>query len=47
MFEDRKGNIVSYDIFERGINLPSYHDLEKSDASKIVNLLIKFINTNA
>ena len=46
MFEDRKGNIVSYDIFERGINLPSYHDLEKSDASKIVNLLIKFINTN-
>jgi perosamine synthetase len=47
MFEDRKGNIVSYDIFERGINLPSYHDLEKSDAAKIVNLLIEFIHIHA
>lgn len=44
MFEDRKENVVSYDIFERGINLPSYHDLEKSDATKIVNLLIEFIH---
>ena len=44
MFESRKENIVSYNIFERGINLPSYHDLEKSDTHKIVNLLIEFIN---
>ncbi len=44
MFEIRKQNIVSYDIFERGINLPSHHDLEKSDARKIVNLLIEYIN---
>lgn len=47
MFEDIKGNIVSYDIFERGINLPSYHDLEKSDASKIVTLLIEFLHIHA
>ena len=44
MFESKKENAVSYNIFEKGINLPSYHDLEKSDAYKIINLLIKFIN---
>jgi perosamine synthetase len=47
MFESRKENIISYNIFERGINLPSYHDLEKTDAHKIVNLLIEFINIYA
>ena len=44
MFEDIKGNIVSYDIFERGINLPSYHDLLEEEALNLVNVIKKFIN---
>ena len=44
MFEDRKGNIVSYDIFERGINLPSYHDLLEEEALIVVNIIKKFVN---
>jgi perosamine synthetase len=47
MFEEKKGNVISYDLFERGINLPSYQDLEKSDASKIIGLLKEFINIHA
>ena len=43
MFEDRKENIVSYDIFERGINLPSYHDIEKAEIEIITKLLKVFL----
>jgi perosamine synthetase len=43
MFEDKPGNIVSYDIYARGINLPSYHDLKKSDAEYVVNCLKLFL----
>jgi perosamine synthetase len=43
MFEDKPGNIVSYDIYERGINLPSYHDLKKSDAEYVIHCLKLFL----
>ena len=43
MFEKRQGNVVSYDIYERGINLPSYHDLKKDDAEYVVNCLNNFL----
>jgi perosamine synthetase len=44
MFEERKDNIVSYEIYERGINLPSYHDIIKEDVQKVSLLVKKFIN---
>jgi perosamine synthetase len=43
MFEKRQGNAVSYDIYERGVNLPSYHDLKKNDAEYVVNCLNNFL----
>lgn len=39
MFEEKKENIVSYDVFERGINLPSYHDISFSQISFVSNLI--------
>ena len=44
MFEDKKENIVSYDLFERGINLPSFHDLSEEEAKFVSELIIKFIS---
>jgi perosamine synthetase len=43
MFEEQKEHIVAYSIYERGINLPSYHDLNFEDAQKITDLILKFI----
>ena len=43
IFEKNKENSVSYDIFERAINLPSYNDMNNQDLSFIINLIeIKF-----
>ncbi len=39
MFEEKKENIVSYDIFERGINLPSYHEIELKQIEKIIIII--------
>lgn len=44
MFEDRKGNAVAYDLFERGINLPSFHDMSKDDARIVCDLLKNFLH---
>lgn len=40
MFQEKRDNNVSYDIFERAINLPSYHDIDIEDI-KNINKLIK------
>lgn len=39
MFNEKKENKLSYDIFERGVNLPSYDAIEQSDINKINNLI--------
>lgn len=39
MFEEKRKNSVSYGIFERAINLPSYHEIELSDLEKIINCI--------
>lgn len=36
MFEERRGNIVSWEIPERAINLPSYHDMGFEDLSRVL-----------
>ena len=39
MFKERKENIVSYDIFNRGINLPSFHEITDQDIEKVVKMI--------
>lgn len=44
MFETNTKNIVSFSIYHRAINLPSFHDMEREDAVFIVKLLKEFIS---
>lgn len=44
MFEEKKENIVAYDIYKRAVNLPSYNDLSCEEVKKICNLISNFIN---
>jgi len=44
MFEKKEENPISYDIYYRGINLPSYHDLTKEDVLRIVNVIKEYLN---
>lgn len=43
MFEDQKKNTVAYEIYKRGINLPSYHDISYENVEKICTLVSKFV----
>ena len=36
MFEDKPTNVISYGIYKRAINLPSYHDMKESDMDRVV-----------
>ena len=42
-FEEKKENEVSYDIYERAINLPSYHDMTEADVQRVCALIRKFL----
>jgi perosamine synthetase len=42
MFQPKPTNAISYDIYYRGINLPSHHDLQKSDVEYVVECLKGF-----
>jgi perosamine synthetase len=44
MFEEKKSNEISYDIYNRGINLPSYHDITIEEVKLICELIKGFIN---
>lgn len=44
MFEEKKENVVAYDIYSRGINLPSYHDIDEDSMEFVVSVLKQFIN---
>ena len=43
MFDKAVDNEIAYSIFERGINLPSYHDLTFEDVQRVVNSLKAFL----
>jgi perosamine synthetase len=43
MFNKINENIVAYDIFSRGINLPSYYDITKEDVVKVCNILKEYL----
>jgi perosamine synthetase len=36
MFEEKPENSVSYGLYERAINLPSYHDLSELEMDRVV-----------
>lgn len=40
MFEDQPQNQLAWDIPRRAINLPSYHDMKKSDQQRIVGIIL-------
>jgi len=46
VFESRPENVISYDIFSRGINLPSYHDLRQVDVEYVCSIIRKFLYEN-
>ena len=39
MFGEQRQNVVSYDIFERAVNLPSYHDLTDDDIARVAGIV--------
>ncbi|MBX2921426.1 MAG: DegT/DnrJ/EryC1/StrS family aminotransferase [Chitinophagaceae bacterium] len=39
-------NAVSYSIYERGINLPSYHDMKYEEAKYVVDTITEFVALN-
>jgi perosamine synthetase len=41
MFEEKQENIISYAIFERAINLPSYHEMTIDDITQVVSIITK------
>jgi perosamine synthetase len=40
MFKEKKENVISYDIFKRGINLPSYHEIVNQDMARVVEIIL-------
>lgn len=44
MFTEKKENAVSYGIYERAINLPSFHDMTYDDARFVCTVLKNFIH---
>lgn len=39
MFESTKDNVVSWSLYKRGINLPSYHDMKRDDVNSVCESL--------
>jgi len=44
MFEKNANNIVAYDITERAINLPSYHDLTIEEQKRVFDVVMQSIS---
>ena len=43
MFADLPENRISYDLFPRAINLPTYHDLTEEDMDRVVVVLSRYL----
>jgi perosamine synthetase len=44
VFEAVPGNRVSYSIYERGVNLPSHHDLVRDDVEYVCSVIQQFLS---
>lgn len=45
-FETKKMNVVSYDIYKRGINLPSFPDMTREEIDYVCENLKEYLNIN-
>ena len=43
MFEDKPENEVSYSLYQRAINLPSYHDLREDEIDRVCEIIRRHI----
>jgi len=39
MFKEKSGNKVSYNLYSRGVNLPSYHDITQADQDRVIKIV--------
>jgi perosamine synthetase len=46
MFETKPANKISYSIYKRGINLPSFHDLHRKDVEYISEVIMDYLHDN-
>jgi len=46
MFEEKTSNKISYSIYWRGINLPSYHDMSKDEVVRVFKIIENYLNKN-
>lgn len=44
MFKEVTKNNISYDLYERGINLPAYFDLQKKEIKYVANSIMEFLS---
>jgi Predicted pyridoxal phosphate-dependent enzyme apparently involved in regulation of cell wall biogenesis len=44
MFEERSDNLVSYSLYKKGINLPSYHDMAEDDVKFVCDRLKEYLD---
>ncbi len=45
MFESAEDNVVSWALYKKGINLPSYHDMTEEEVTTVVSTLLSFLNS--
>lgn len=43
-FESKPGNLNSYEIPNRSINLPSFHDISKNEQDRVIDVLLSICN---
>ena len=43
MFEEKPENEVSYSLYKRAINLPSYHDIREDDIDRVCEIIRRHI----
>jgi perosamine synthetase len=43
MFEAKPGNVVSYGLYQRAVNLPSYHDMDASDLARVTEVVARLL----
>jgi perosamine synthetase len=44
MFASKPTNLVSYNLFARGVNLPSFHEVEYSQLATVSQTIIDFFD---
>ena len=46
MFKPRPENVVSYSLYKRAINLPTYHDLSEKEMDLVAKIVQSFIENS-